>query len=303
MDTPTLLPDREATFSAVGLGCNNFGMKLDAEQSAQVVHAALDAGVTHFDTAEIYGQGRSEEYLGAALAERRDQAFIATKFSPRPPEEPYRPGALADRVRTGCDASLQRLGTDHIDLYYQHYPDPDAPLDELASAFQQLVEAGKVRHVGFSNAPVAQLDAAGAGVAALQVEWNLLARDVEAEIVPAAVAHDIGVVPYFPLASGLLTGKYRKGEAFPEGSRLDALPYFRDIATDANLDRVERLRDLAAANDRSLLELAVAWLASQPAVVSVICGATSPRQVQANAAAASWRLDDETLAHVDRCLR
>ena len=286
--------------SVVGLGCNNFGMKLDRDASTAVVLAALDAGVTHFDTAEMYGGGQSEEFLGAALGSRRDDVVVATKFLPRPDGEPYEPGALARRIREGCEISLRRLGTDRIDLYYQHYPDPDAPLDEAFEALDQLVAAGKVLHVASSNVSADQIRAAGQRVAATQIEWNLLTRDVEAEVVPAAREAGIGIVPYFPLASGLLTGKYRKGQGFPAGSRLDTMPYFASVATDDNLDRVERLQLFADKRGHTVLELAVAWLLSQDGVASVICGATTPDQVAANAAAAGWALDAADLAEIDR---
>ena len=292
----------EPTLSAVGLGCNNFGMKLDEAASASVVLAALDAGVTHFDTAEMYGGGASEEFLGRALAGRRDEAFIATKFSPRPTDDAFEPGALARRIREACEASLRRLGTDHIDLYYQHYPDADAPLEELLTTMGDLVAEGKVRYLGRSNVDHLDLERAAAPTSAVQVEWNLLNRDVEADLVPAARRLGIGVVPYFPLASGLLSGKYRKGEPFPSGSRLDTMSYFASVATDENMDRVERLRVVAESSGRSLLELAVAWLLAQPSVLSVSCGATTPEQVAANAAAASWSLDARTLDAVEQAL-
>jgi aryl-alcohol dehydrogenase-like predicted oxidoreductase len=292
----------EPTLSAVGLGCNNFGMKLDEAASASVVDAALDAGVTHFDTAEMYGGGASEEFLGRALAGRRDEAFLATKFSPRPTDDAFEPGALARRIREACEGSLRRLGTDHIDLYYQHYPDADAPLEELLTAMGELVVEGKVRYLARSNVDHLDLERAAAPTSAVQVEWNLLNRDVEAELVPAARRLGIGVVPYFPLASGLLSGKYRKGEPFPAGSRLDTMSYFASVATADNMDRVERLRAVAESSGRSLLELAVAWLLAQPSVLSVICGATTPEQVASNAAAASWSLDSGTLDAVEQAL-
>ena len=290
------------SLSVVGLGCNNFGMKLDRDMSVEVVRSALDAGVTHFDTAEMYGGGRSEEFLGAALGANRDEVVIATKFVPRPRDETYEPGALARRIREGCEISLRRLGTDRIDLYYQHYPDADAPLDEALDALDGLVAEGKVVHVASSNVTADLVRAAGRRVAGTQVEWSLLARGVEAEIVPAAIEVGIGVVPYFPLASGMLTGKYRRDEAFPPGSRFHAMSYFAAVATPENFDRVERLTAVAAERGHSLLELAVAWLLAQRPVASVICGATTPAQVTANAAAAGWALDDGDLDAVDQAL-
>src|SRR5688500_12536251 len=177
--------------SVVGLGCNNFGMRIDAEATAAVVHAALDAGITHFDTAEMYGGGRSEEFLGAALGNRRDDVLIATKFLPRSSDEPYEPGALSRRIREGCETSLRRLATDRIDLYYQHYPDPDAPLDEALETMQALVDEGKVVALGSSNVGADLVRRIDTRVAATQIEWSLLARAVEDEIVPAA--RDVGV--------------------------------------------------------------------------------------------------------------
>jgi aryl-alcohol dehydrogenase-like predicted oxidoreductase len=288
--------------SVIGLGCNNFGMKLDRDDSTAVVRAALDAGITHFDTAEMYGGGKSEEFLGAALGTRRDDAVIATKFLPRAKDDPYEPGALERRIREGIETSLRRLGTDRIDLYYQHYPDADAPLDEVLGTMQSLVDEGKVVALGSSNVDADLVRAMGPRVSATQIEWNLLSRDVEASVVPAARETGVSVVPYFPLASGLLTGKYRRGEAFPAGSRLDTMPYFASVATDENLERVERLIAFAEAQGHTILELAVAWLLANDAVASVICGATSPEQVRTNAAAAEWTLGPDDLAEVERRL-
>ena len=211
--------------SLVGLGCNNFGMKLDEAASRAVVSAALEAGVTHFDTAEIYGGGHSEEYLGRALGSRRAEVVVATKFAARPAEEPYRPGVLRRRILEGCEISLQRLGTDYIDLYYQHRPDPEAPVEEALETLGELVDAGKVRYAGCSNYSAVQLDEAAAAAqapgaarfVACQIHWNLLSRDVESEVVPAARRAEMGVVPYFPLEAGLLTGKYSDEGPFPRG--------------------------------------------------------------------------------------
>lgn len=295
------LGNRGPEVSVVGIGCNNFGMKLDRAASEAVVRAALDAGVTHFDTAEMYGGGESEAHLGAALGADRDAAFIATKFLPRPEGEPYEPGALARRIREGCETSLRRLGTDRIDLYYQHYPDPVAPAEEALEALASLVAEGKVLNVGVSNVTPAQLSAASTLAVAAQVEWNLLAPEVEAEVVPAAAATDVGIIPYFPLASGLLTGKYRRDQPFPAGSRLEAMSFFASIATPENFDRVERLEAFATERGHTILELAVSWLLAQATVGSVICGATSPGQVHANVAAAAWVLEADDLAVVEGC--
>jgi len=294
--------------SVVGLGCNNFGMKIDADASHAVVRAALDAGITHFDTAEMYGGGRSEEFLGAALGAQRDEVVIATKFLPRPNDEPYTPGALAARIRSGCETSLRRLGTDRIDLYYQHFPDPEGPVEEVLEALAGLVHEGKVLHVASSNVTADQIRAAD-GTATergyprfcgTQIEWNLLTRAVEDSVVPAARSVGMGIVPYFPLASGMLTGKYRRGEPFPEGSRLAAIPQLAQSATDENFERIERMADFATKRDHTLLELAIAWLAAQDGVASVIAGATTPDQVRANARAASWQLTPDDLDALER---
>jgi len=294
--------------SLVGLGCNNFGMRVDEAGARAVIDAAIDAGVTHFDTAEMYGGGKSEEFIGQALVGRRDAVVIATKFLPRPAEPPYEPGALARRITEGCELSLTRLKTDHIDLYYQHYPDADAPMDEALETLDGLVRQGKVLHVACSNYSAAQVEDA-ATVAAkrdlsrfvgLQVHWNILERGVEESVVPAARQAGMGIIPYFPLASGLLTGKYKRGTEFPAGSRLSGKSYFSSVLTDENFDRVEALTAFAAERGHSVLELAVAWLAAQPGVASVIAGATSPEQVRANAAAGTWRLSTEDLAALSR---
>ena len=292
--------------SIVGLGCNNFGMRIDEAASATVVHAALDAGITHFDTAEMYGGGKSEEFLGAALGPRRDDVAIATKFTPRSKDEPYAPGVLAARIRDAAEASLRRLGTDHIDLYYQHYPDADAPIDEALEALNELVKAGKVLHIASSNVSGAQIaeaaavssDRSLAAFAGTQIEWSLLERGVEDSIAPAAAAAELGVIPFFPLASGLLTGKYRRGEEFPEGSRLASSPYFAKAASDANFAKVEAYEAFAAASGHTVTELAIAWLLAQPTVTSVIAGATKPEQIAANVAAAGWTLSPEEASTV-----
>ncbi|HEV7865097.1 MAG TPA: aldo/keto reductase [Acidimicrobiia bacterium] len=293
-----ILGKRGPELSVVGLGCNNFGMAIDGRAATAVVNAALDAGITHFDTAEMYGGGHSEEMLGAALGARRDEAVIATKCQPRPAGEPYAPGKAAARIRDGAEISLRRLGTDRIDLYYQHMPDPDAPIEEVLEALDGLVRAGKVLHVASSNVSGDQIAAAAAAAAAhgwaafvgTQIHWNLLNRDVEESVVPAADAAGLGVVPFFPLASGLLTGKYRRGEPFPEGTRLSRNERFAAAATDENFDRLEAYEGFAAERGRTVTELAIAWLLAQPTVASVIAGATRPEQVAANAAAATWVL-------------
>jgi aryl-alcohol dehydrogenase-like predicted oxidoreductase len=290
--------------SAVGLGCNNFGKKLDAAGTARVVHAALDAGITFFDTADSYGNTQSEVFLGRALANRRNEAVIATKFGSKLDEQ--RHGASPAYVRQAVEDSLRRLGTAHIDLYQLHWPDSTVPIADTLGALDDLVKAGKVREIGCSNFSAAQLREAEHGAkpgaatfASLQNEYSLLHRDPEAEILPLCRELGIAFIPYFPLASGMLTGKYRKGEPPPAGSRI-AEGRHADLFNERHLDIVERLIAFAEARGHTMLELAFSWLLRKPAVVSVIAGATTPEQVRANAAAAVWKLSDEEAAEVDR---
>lgn len=290
--------------SIVGLGCNNFGTRIDDRMAVEVVDTALEAGITHFDTAESYGGGQSEVLLGKALGSRRGRVVIATKFAPRPVDEQYRPGALRRRVLEGCESSLSRLGTDHIDLYYQHRPDPAAPVEEALEALGELVTAGKVVHAACSNFSAAQIDeaarvSAAAGLPAFeasQIHWNLLFREEEADHIPAVRRQGMGIVPYYPLESGLLTGKYRFGD-YPEGSRLVRAPRFGGLATAENFAYIERLRSFAEQRGHSLLELAFGWLLAQEGVGSVIAGATTPEQVAQNVQAGqAWRLSADDLA-------
>jgi aryl-alcohol dehydrogenase-like predicted oxidoreductase len=295
--------------SVVGLGCNNLGARIDEERSREVVHAALDAGVTLFDTADIYGQGLSEEHLGRALGRRRGEAVVATKFGMPMGDDPERRGGHPRWVRRAVDDSLRRLGVDHIDLYQLHAPDPDVPIEDTLGAMHDLVVDGKVRVIGHSNFDGDQIDRA-ADVAArealtpfrsAQNHYNLLHRSPERDVIPACQRHGLAVLPYFPLAAGLLTGKYRRGEGAPAGTRIAGYPEERRerLLSDRHFDLVERLEAFVAGRERSLLELAVAWLAAQPTVASVIAGATSAEQVRANVAAATWSLTDDELAEVD----
>jgi aryl-alcohol dehydrogenase-like predicted oxidoreductase len=295
--------------SEVGLGCNNFGASMDAARVEAVVRRALDEGVTFFDTAESYSKGVSEEMLGAALGRRRDEAVVATKFGARAPSPSMAAASRANVVRA-CDDSLRRLGTDHIDLLYLHRPDPLTPVEETLSALDALVRSGKVRYVaasGLAGWQVADAEHLARTIGAEryvanQIEWNLLTRDVESEVVPACRHFGVGIVPYFPLASGLLTGKYRRGVDPPEGTRLAGGSYFSRVLTDENFDKVERLTAFASAAGRSLLELAIGWLLSQDGVASVIAGATSPEQLVANVEASTWHLTADELAAVDVAL-
>ena len=293
------LGEHGPTVSVVGVGCNNFGSRLDEEGTAAVVHAALDAGITFFDTADMYGgdggRGSSERLLGAALKGRRDEVVLATKFGMRMSEEDDRHGPRGSRryIRHAVEASLDRLGTDWIDLYQYHEPDGVTPIEETVAALEELVQEGKVRHIGCSNLPADQLRA---GFVSTQARYHLLDRGVETELTPTCLSLGIGVLPYYPLANGLLSGKYRRGEEPPAGSRLS---WRQGWLTDAALDRVEALTAYAADRGLTLLEVAVGGLAALPAVGSVICGAMTPRQVTANAAAAAWIPTEADLAALD----
>ncbi|MEZ5167701.1 MAG: aldo/keto reductase [Acidimicrobiales bacterium] len=293
--------------SVVGLGCNNFGMRIDADQSRAVVDAALDAGINYFDTAEAYGGGASEEFLGAALAGRRDSALIATKWGMRPAEAGAANGSRA-AVRAAVEGSLRRLGTDHIDHYQLHNPDPTTPIGDTLEALAELVAEGTVREIGCSNFSAAQLDeaAAAAGSAGLgmfasvQNHYSLLTRDPESNgVLDACGRHEVGFVPYFPLESGVLTGKYRRGEPPPEGTRLaawgDRAGSFLD---DDRLARVEAVSEWADTRGRSVVDAAVSWLLAEPTVRCVISGATRPQQVVDNAAAADWSITADERAEL-----
>ena len=275
--------DSELRVSQVGLGGNNFGRRLDLEGTRAVVDAALDAGITFFDTADIYGGGDSERFLGEVLQGRRDRVILATKFGMGDG------GGSREYVHRAIGASLERLQTDYVDLYYYRRPDGVTPIAETMLAIAELVEAGTVRHIGISNVDGAQLAQAAdaARITAVQNSYSLLNRAPEAEVLPLARELGIGFVPYFPLASGLLTGKYHKGEEPPPGSRLEGRD---DRLADDALDRVARLEQFASQQGHSLLELAIGALASEPGVASVIAGATKPEQVRANAAAGGWEL-------------
>ena len=298
--------------SLVGLGCNNFGMRIDEERSAAVVDAALDAGINVFDTADVYGRTRSEQYLGRALGSRRNEVIIATKFVAPIDDDPSHAGASARWVAEAVEGSLRRLGTDRIDLYQQHGPDPNVAIEETLTALDRLVRDGKVREIGNSNFSGAQIDEAESvshrdGLArfvSAQNHFNLLHREPLQDVVPACVQHGLGVLPYFPLASGLLTGKYQRGEPAPEGTRLSQLPEERAsrVMSDRNFDQVDRLRVFADERGHTILELAFAWLAAQPAMASIIAGATTPAQVAANVAAVDWHLSDSDLAQLDELL-
>ena len=309
------LGDSGLVVSVVGIGCNNFGRKLDSDGTRAVVDAALDAGITFFDTADIYGepQGGSEELLGQALKGRRDDVVVATKFGmdmhgANGPDH----GARGARryIARAVEASLRRLGTDHIDLYQMHEPDPGTPIDETLAALDDLVTAGKLRYLGNSNFAgwqIADADwtASSAGrtrFISAQNHYSLLERGVEDEVIPACERFGLGMLPFFPLANGLLTGKYKRGEAPPTGSRLAGGGRYAERLAAARWDTIEAIEAYAAERGISMLQVAIGGLAARPAVTSVIAGATTPDQVRANAAAGTWQPTDEDLDALDALL-
>jgi len=293
--------------SVVGLGCNNFGGRVDASGTDAVVSAALDEGVNFFDTADIYGESLSEEYLGRALGTRRDRVVVATKFGMS--NKDHEGGARPEYVRSAVEGSLRRLGMDHIDLYQLHSPDSDTPIADTLGALDELVRAGKVREIGCSNFSAPQLAEAAATSAAagtarfvsVQNHYSLLHREPEAGVLSECEREGVAFLPFFPLANGVLTGKYRKGEPPPEGTRIAGLPAERaaQVLSAETLTKVEVLTALAESEGHSILELAFSWLLSRAPVASVIAGATRPEQIRANAAAAGWKLGPEILARVD----
>lgn len=294
--------------SVVGLGCNNFGWRLDADATAKVVHAALDAGINFFDTADIYGGTKSEEYLGRALRGRREQVIVATKFGMKVDEQ--RHGAKPEYVRQAAEDSLRRLGTDYIDLYQLHQPDAETPIADTLATLDELVKAGKVREIGCSNFSAQQIREAEAALrpgaarfVSAQNEYSLLHRDPEREVLLECERRGLSFLPYFPLANGLLTGKYRAGRPAPQGTRISTQERFGKLLNERNLQVVEGLIRFAETRGHSILELAFSWLLAHPKVASVIAGATSEQQVRSNSGAAGWKLTPADLAEVDRILQ
>ncbi len=290
--------------SVAGLGCNNFGGRVDEAGTAAVVNAAIGAGINFFDTADIYGGTKSELFLGRAIGKRRKDVVIATKFGMAVDAE--KKGAHPSYIRRALDDSLKRLGTDHVDLYQQHQWDASVPIAETLGALNDLVRAGKVREIGCSNFTADQLRQADAAVrpgaarfVSVQNEYSLLHRDPERDVLGECQRLGMAFIPYYPLAAGLLTGKYRKGRPAPEGSRL-ATGRFAGRMDDGMLDTVEALRAFAQNQGCSLLELAMGWLASRTPVASVIAGATRPEQAKANAAAVGWKLTSGEIAEISR---
>jgi aryl-alcohol dehydrogenase-like predicted oxidoreductase len=296
--------------SAVGLGCNNFGQRTDLEASRKVIHRAIDLGITLFDTADIYSNmGGSETVLGAVLGDRRKDIVLATKYSKAMSNDGTKQGASRRYIIEAVEASLKRLKTDYIDLYQQHDYDPLTPIEETLRALDDLVRQGKVRYIGNSNFPAWRVAEAEYVARAMNVnrfiscqdEYSLVVRDIEKDLVPCAQEYNLGVLPFFPLASGLLTGKYKKGQAAPDDTRFGKVPRLRErYVTQRNEDIVEKLQAFAQARGHSMLELAFSWLASRPQVSSVIAGATRVEQVEQNVKAIDWALSAEDVAEIDR---
>lgn len=297
--------------SVIGVGCNNFGGRIDETRTREVIDAALDQGINFFDTADMYAEGRSEELIGRFVVDRghRSEVLIATKFGQDMPGQGR--GARPEYVKRAFEASVKRLGTDYIDLYQLHLPDPDVPIAETLGALNELVKAGKVREIGCSNFSAPQMvdaeDAAkrragSARFISVQNEYSLLHRDPEKGVLAECERLGFAFLPFFPLMSGLLTGKYRKGGPIPEGTRVAKYERYRKLLTDENLDRVEALIGYAESRSHTMLELAISWLLAHRVVASVIAGASSAQQVRANVGAAGWSLGATELEEIDALL-
>ncbi len=292
--------------SAIGIGCNQFGGKVDAAGTKAVVHRALDEGINFFDTANVYSSGTSEEFVGAALEGQRDRVVLATKGRFKMGEGPNDVGASRYHITSAVEASLRRLRTDRIDLYQIHAWDESVPVAEMMRALDDLVRAGKIRYIGTSQFSAWQLAHCNTFAemmgweqfVTIQTHYNLFERDAERELLPYCAWSNVGILPYFPLAGGLLTGKYTRGEAPPEGSRGTFSPYVKNRLTDANFDKLDALRSFAVSRGRTLHDLAFGWLLSRKQIPSVIAGATSPEQVSANAATVGWKLSDEEMNEI-----
>jgi aryl-alcohol dehydrogenase-like predicted oxidoreductase len=297
--------------SVVGLGCNNFGGRVDAAGTKAVVDKCVEMGITFFDTADIYGRGKSEEFMAPAIEPHRRNIVIATKAAANMGEGPYWSGLSRRYLMDALDESLRRLQTDYIDLYQVHFPDLKTPIDETLRALDDMVRSGKVRYIGCSNFAGWQVVEADwvsrtehlSRFVSAQNEYSLLQRGPEAELVPAISKYGLGLLPYFPLASGFLTGKYRPNEAAPEGTRLGgSSPFAGRILTEGNYDMLVKLETFAQERGHSMIELAFGWLASKPYVSSVIAGATKPEQVEQNATSADWHLTSEEMTEVDEIM-
>jgi aryl-alcohol dehydrogenase-like predicted oxidoreductase len=301
------LGDSGLEVSVVGLGCNNFGKRLDLDRTAAVLDAALEAGITLFDTADVYGEGESERLMGETLEGRRDEYVLATKFGWElaGEEAPDEPRGSREYIRWAIEGSLKRLRVERIDLYQYHHPDGTTPIEETLGALDELVREGLVGAIGCSNFSAAELEEADriarergqARFVTLQNQYSLLEREIEAEVAPACERLGVSILPYFPLASGLLTGKYRRGESGPEGSRLSSS---EQAGSDEQFDVVEALEAFAESRGIGILDVAIAGLAAQPPIASVIAGATKPEQVAANVKAIEWQPNEADLDELNR---
>ncbi len=296
--------------SAVGLGCNNFGQRSDLETSRKIIHKAIDLGITLFDTADIYaGRGGSENVLGQVLGDRRKDIVLATKYAKPMADDGTKQGASRRYIMQAVEDSLRRLKTDYIDLYQQHDYDDLTPIDETLRALEDLIRHGKVRYIGCSNFPAWRVSEAQHvarqinthAFVSCQDEYSLLVRDIEKDLLPMAQTYNLGLLPFFPLANGLLVGKYKRGEKPPADSRLGKVDYLRErYMNDRNLDIVQKLDAFAKQHGKTLLELAFSWLAARPQVSSVIAGASSPEQIEQNVKAIAWTLTADDMATIDQ---
>ena len=294
--------------STVGLGCNNFGMRLfDQEQVNVIVNTALDAGINFFDTADMYGNGASEQFLGKALGSRRTEVIVGTKFGMKMDDDDNKQGASRRYILEAVEASLSRLGSDYIDLYQVHFPDPETPIEETLETLNELIKAGKVRHIGNSNftgdmiseAETAAQSSGSTKFVTAQNHYNLITRGIEEDVIPEASKIGLGVIPYFPLASGFLTGKYQPGEAVPEDSRMTAWGMADNTLTEENFAILGKLEAFAKSHNHSVLDLAMGWLLSHPEVPTVISGATKPEHVLSNIEPSAWQLSKDEMDEVN----
>ena len=304
METRRIGGESGFDITIVGLGCNAFGRRIDQDAATKVINGALDAGITFFDTAEGYGNGLSEVYIGNALKGRRDQVTLATKVGYNMLHVKGKGKGSPENIRVAIDLSLENLQTDYVELYQLHRPDPSTPIEDTLGTFNDLRNEGKIRLFGCSNYSAAQMaeavaaaDAAGyQGFVTAQNRWSVLNRDIEKDLTPVCATNNVGVLPFYPLEMGLLTGKYRRGEGAPAGTRLDGDARL----SSANFDQLEALENFATSRGHDLLTLAVSWLASQKVTVSVIAGATRYEQMAQNAAAASWKMTEQELVEIDK---
>ena len=304
METRRIGGESGFDITIVGLGCNAFGRRIDQDAATKVINGALDAGITFFDTAEGYGNGLSEVYIGNALKGRRDQVTLATKVGYNMLHVKGKGKGSPENIRVAIDLSLENLQTDYVELYQLHRPDPSTPIEDTLGTFNDLRNEGKIRLFGCSNYSAAQMaeavaaaDAAGyQGFVTAQNRWSVLNRDIEKDLTPVCATNNVGVLPFYPLEMGLLTGKYRRGEGAPAGTRLDGDARL----SSADFDQLEALENFATSRGHDLLTLAVSWLASQKVTVSVIAGATRYEQMAQNAAAASWKMTEQELAEIDK---